>query len=299
MAGEGLKILVVDDESGVRRIISKVLLRNGYQPIESADGREALEVFRNENPAIVITDIRMPDMDGLELLTRIKEKSPETCIAIMTGYGSEEVAIKALRNGASNYFKKPIDLPELIYAIGVLSDSIRSRRHNKFDYKKLAHEIKTIIIENDLDSIYSIVHELTKVTAYFSSDVESIQTGLLEMITNAVEHGNLNITYEEKQKALQKGTLKELYKNRAQTVPYKERKVTIRYEFNPEKVMYTICDQGDGFGWRDLPDSADPDNLMAASGRGVFMTRLYMDEVVYNDTGNEVTIVKYLQPRQV
>ena len=212
MDEDGLKILVVDDESAVRRIISKVLLRNGYQPIESADGREALEVFRKENPAIVISDINMPDMDGLELLMRIKEESPEARVAIMTGYGSEEVAIKALRNGASNYFKKPIDLPEFMYAIGVLADLIRGRSYNKFEYKKLAHEIKIIVTGNDLDSIYSIVHELTEATAYFSSDVESIRTGLLEMITNAIEHGNLNITYEEKQKEIQDGTLKELYK---------------------------------------------------------------------------------------
>ncbi len=299
MHGNGLKILVVDDESHVLSVITSMLLHHGYHPIEAPDGTEALEVFRHENPAIVITDINMPDMDGLELLTRIKEKSPEACVAIMTGYGSEELAIKALRNGASNYFKKPIEMSDFIYSIGVLADFIRSRSHNEFDYKKLAHEIKTVVTGNDLNLIYSIVHELTKATAYFSSDVESVQTGLLEMITNAIEHGNLNITYEEKQKALQGGTLEELYEHRAQAVPYKERKVMIRYELDPEKVVYTICDQGEGFDWRGLPDPGDPKNLMAASGRGIFMTRLYMDKVVYNDTGNEVTIVKYLQPPRV
>ncbi len=299
MDEDGLKILVVDDESAVRRIMSRVLLRHGYHPIEAADGREALEVFCHENPAIVITDINMPDMDGLELLSRIKEESPEACVVIMTGYGSEETAIKALRSGAGNYFTKPIDLPELIYAIGVLADFIRSREDKSFDYKKIIRETKTIVTGNALGAIYSIVHELTRAIANFPSEAESMQTGLLEMITNAIEHGNLDITYEEKQKALQDGRLDELYENKAQAMPYKERKVTIRYEFDPEKVIYTICDQGDGFDWRSLPDPTDPENLMAASGRGIFMTRLYMDEVVYNDTGNEVTIVKYLQSSEV
>lgn len=293
-----IKVLVVDDDPDVRRLIARVLIRHGYQAVKSANGREALGLFCHEKPAIVVTDIRMPDMDGLELLKRLKEEAPEICVVIMTGYGSEAVAIEALRSGASNYFKKPVNVSELIYAIDVLADFIRGRGYKEFDHRKITREVKVIVTGNDVDTIYSMVHELTKAPACFSSDVESIRIGFLEMITNAIEHGNLNITPEEKLQAIQDGTLKELYRNRALTIPYDQRRVTIRYEFTPEKVTYTIGDQGEGFDWRNLPDPRDPGSLMSARGRGILMTRLYMDEVVYNDKGNEVTIVKYLQPCQ-
>lgn len=292
MAAAGLRILLVEDDPTVRSILVEVLRHYGYEPREAADGCQAIEFFTLEPAEIVITDVRMPGIDGLELLARIKKIAPETCVVIMTGYGGEDTAIQAIRNGASNYFKKPVNIPEFIYAIGVLADFVRSRREHRFDPRLLERESRTVRIGNDLDAIYPVIRELTANAAAFGFDVEATRIALLEALTNAIEHGSLGISLEEKRAALREGTLRELYARRACSPAGRDRTVRIEYELNPARLCYRVTDEGEGFDWRSLPDFANPDNLLAGCGRGIVVMRLSMDEVAFNDRGNEVTLIK-------
>lgn len=292
MSATGLRILLVEDDPAVRRALADVLRHFGYEPWEAADGREAFAIF-SRNPAdIVITDVRMPGISGLELLARIKQTAPETCVVIMTGYGGEDTAIQAIRNGASNYFKKPVNLAEFTYAVGVLADLVRSRREHTFDQRLLERESRTVRLGNDLDAIYPVIRELTVSAAAFGFDVESVRIALLEALTNAIEHGSLGISLEKKRAALRDGSLRELYRSRAALVPWKERSVRAEYELTPARISCRVTDEGDGFDWRALPDCTDPENLLAGSGRGIVVIRLSMDEVRFNDRGNEITLIK-------
>jgi len=295
MGAAGLRVLLVEDDPAVRGILAEVLRHYGYVPLEAADGLQAIELFSRQPAEIVITDLRMPGIDGLEVLARIKKIAPETCVFIMTGYGGEDTAIQAIRNGASNYFKKPISIPEFVYAVGVIADLVRSRRDHCFDPRLLERESRTVRIGNDLDAIYPVIRELTANAAAFSFDVESMRIALLEAITNAIEHGSLGISQEEKRAAMRGARIRELYAARASAPPGKDRTVRIEYDLTPARVTYSITDQGDGFDWRSLPDYADPDNLLAGSGRGIVVMRLSVDEVSFNDRGNKVTLLKLPQ----
>ena len=86
-SNDDIKILVVDDEVAVREILVEILSQEGYRLSSAADGGGGLETFRRESPDIVITDVYMPNMDGLELLARVRKESPETISAVMTGFG--------------------------------------------------------------------------------------------------------------------------------------------------------------------------------------------------------------------
>ena len=101
-------ILFVDDEPSMRRVFTLSLEEMGYQVLTAADGREGLEQFQAQRPDIVLTDIRMPGMDGLELLRRIKEQSPDTEVIVLTGYGDMEKAVKSLREQAADFIHKPV-----------------------------------------------------------------------------------------------------------------------------------------------------------------------------------------------
>ena len=210
----------------------------------------------------------------------------------MTGYGSEDIAIQAIRSGACNYFKKPFNSAELVYAIGVLAELVDHRKGQKFDSSILTGETKTFVMGNGFEQVYPVISELTRTISGYPFDVESVQIALLEMITNAIEHGNLGITLQQKQEALQEGTLKDLYRIRASSPECAGRKVEIHYEFTPTRAAFTITDEGRGFNCAKLPDPDDPRNIMDVSGRGIIMTRLLMDETTYNEKGNSVTIVK-------
>lgn len=295
MGSTDLRILLVEDDPAVRNLLVEVLRHYDYLPQAAADGPRAIEQFSRQPADIVITDVRMPGMDGLELLARVKRIAPETRVVIMTGHGGEDTAIQAIRNGASNYFKKPVNIPEFVYAIGVLADLVRSRREHRFDPLLLERESRAVRIGSDLDAIYPVIRELTANAAAFHFDVESIRIALLEALTNAIEHGSLGISLEEKRAALRRGELRELYARRAGAPPWRDRRVVVDYELTPARIRYRVTDEGQGFDWRSLPDFTDPDNLFAGCGRGIVVIRLSMDEVVFNDRGNQIALVKLPQ----
>lgn len=102
------KILIVDDEELIVRLLSMSLKSDGYETVAAYSGQEGLDVFRAEAPDIVVTDIKMPGMDGLELLKKIKEIDPEKEVIIVTGHGDIDSTITALQYGASDFINKPV-----------------------------------------------------------------------------------------------------------------------------------------------------------------------------------------------
>ncbi len=102
------KILIVDDEEIIVRLLSMSLKSDGYETVVAFNGEQGLEVFKSESPDIVVTDIKMPGMDGLELLKKIKELSTETEVIIVTGHGDIDSTITALQFGASDFINKPV-----------------------------------------------------------------------------------------------------------------------------------------------------------------------------------------------
>jgi len=126
-------VLIVDDEKAIRDSIQIVLEEEGYKTDTSSDGKEALEKIKENNYDVVITDIKMPNMDGMELLKAASKISPETFFIIMTAYASVKTAISAIREGAYDYLMKPIEFDDLL---------LRLKRLSKF--KKLSIENKSL-----------------------------------------------------------------------------------------------------------------------------------------------------------
>ena len=98
---ENIRVLIVDDETGVRNVLEQVLQEEGFQTVQASDGRQALALFEDNPFELVITDIVMPEMDGIELLQAIKQRSASTQVIIITSHASVETAVEALRCGAS------------------------------------------------------------------------------------------------------------------------------------------------------------------------------------------------------
>ena len=154
------RILVVDDEEIIRDSISFILKKEGYVVSEAANGKDALDKFKAESFDLIITDLEMPEMRGLELLEHVMRINPQTLIVIITAYGSLETAITAMRQGASDYILKPLEFDELIVKIKRLLDYrkianenqyLRREMHRDYDFTKIVGN--SVAMKKVLDTI--------------------------------------------------------------------------------------------------------------------------------------------------
>ena len=128
-------ILIVDDEEGMRDSLHKLLSRDGYQLITASDGRQALQKLRNNQVDLVLLDIMMPGIDGLETLKKIKELKQETLVIMITGYGTIESAVTAMKYVAKDYITKPFTAQNLRNVLEDCFESLETNREKEFPHR--------------------------------------------------------------------------------------------------------------------------------------------------------------------
>ena len=111
------RILVIDDDQDILELVSSILTRQGYAPFSAADGEQGLELFKKKKPAIVLTDINMPGISGIEILKQVKQISPTAQVIIFSGFGTTDNVIEALRLGANDYLAKPFNIELLLHTV--------------------------------------------------------------------------------------------------------------------------------------------------------------------------------------
>ncbi|MGD8228079.1 MAG: response regulator, partial [Desulfobacteraceae bacterium] len=121
------KILLVDDEEGIRKVLSISLSDSGYHVFTAKSGEEALKIFKEQAPPIVMTDIKMPGMDGIELLQKMKQENPDAEVIMITGHGEMELAIQSLKHEATDFITKPINDDALEIALKRAKERISLR----------------------------------------------------------------------------------------------------------------------------------------------------------------------------
>lgn len=114
---EKKKVLIVDDQYGIRILLYEVLGREGYRTYQAANGKQALEIVKRESPHLVILDMKIPGMDGIEILKHIKQINKDIKVIMMTAYGELDMIKEATQLGALTHFTKPFDIDELRHAI--------------------------------------------------------------------------------------------------------------------------------------------------------------------------------------
>ncbi|MFH1349436.1 MAG: response regulator [Pseudomonadota bacterium] len=124
----GKKILVIDDEKPTLNMFQLFLGAYGYTVLTAEDGEDGLAIFKKERPPIVITDIKMPGMDGLEVLKRIKEIDPDAEVIVITGHGDMDLAVQALNLQATDFINKPIQRSALDSALKRVNERLKSAK---------------------------------------------------------------------------------------------------------------------------------------------------------------------------
>jgi DNA-binding NtrC family response regulator len=157
------RILVVDDEPAQRELVCGFLRRHGFEVIEAGGGREAVSRFKQEAFDLVLTDQRMPDLSGLEVLEAVRSTSPETAGVIITAYGTIETAVSAVKAGAADYLTKPLNLDDLLHRVHRVRERQRLVTENRELREALAerHRVEGIIGDSGrMQEVLSLVRRV-------------------------------------------------------------------------------------------------------------------------------------------
>jgi CheY-like chemotaxis protein len=261
-------VLVVDDEELVRSMLVRYLERQGYQVQAAGDGRQALELFRESNFDLVLSDVRMPGLDGIQLLKALKEINPRVPVVLISGYGEVETVVAALKFGAENFLGKPLKM-EALGKVIEQSLAISCLRYMGRPLVPQVRQVTYLEAPSRPELVCELVQQVTLsavAVGYAQYDLDNnLKLALVEGITNAMEHGN---KWDQ------------------------AKMVKVESEATRDTLKVSIGDEGPGFDFAALPDPTSDERLFNERGRGVFLMRAIMDEVTYNPEGNRVTLSK-------
>jgi CheY-like chemotaxis protein/anti-sigma regulatory factor (Ser/Thr protein kinase) len=288
-------ILVVDDSGVDRQIVGGLLKKQENLTIEFAtNGAEAVERLKQSPVELVVSDLIMPEMNGLELVKKVKEDFPLIPIILMTSKGNEQIAVEALQSGAASYAPKSVLAQSLLDTVNsVLSASNQTKSQARL-IRYLTNSQCEFSLENDSSLIPPLIgflqEDATRLGVCAEADRVRIGVALDEALVNALYHGNLELSSQLRDSDQKK--YRQLVSERQQAPPFSERRIHVEAHLSSKEFAISIRDEGPGFDSTSLPDPRDPANLEALGGRGVMLMRTFMDEVRYNDRGNQVTLVK-------
>lgn len=184
-----MKLLVVDDERDMLEVISDILSERGFFVKIAQSGEEGLKILSGEHFEIVITDLRMPKMDGLSFLTQVKKKNEDICVIILSAYGDIPTAVEAMRKGAFDFVTKPLNPKVLLATIGKAKEFLQLKSEKEYLRKKVssAYEFDKIVGKSKaMKQIFDIVKQIAPTNSTVLIEGES---GVgKELIANAIHH---------------------------------------------------------------------------------------------------------------
>lgn len=295
------QILLVEDEAITRLVIQDLLETEGHHITTCSNAAEAWKVLttHSQHFDLVLLDRGLPDSDGMALLKQIKQETKffHTPVVFETAQSDQQSIREGLDSGAYYYLTKPFQ-PDILLAV------VRAALQQSNEYRELVASIKSA--ENlldlmtqgrfhfrDLEQARMLANHLARLCPHPECAVQ----GLQELLINAVEHGNLAISYAEKNQLLMQGEWQQEIQRRLQLPEYRDRLVEVSFERRPNRLSFTIRDQGTGFDWEKYLDFS-PERAFDLNGRGIALAyKLSVDQLQYQGNGNTVRACFELNPK--
>jgi len=185
------RVLIVDDEENIRHLLLVVLKKAGYEPTAVSGGREALAVLEQERFGVVISDIRMPDMDGRELLREIRSREIDVYAVMMSAYGGDEVAIQCMKEGAYDYFNKPFTADEVILLLRKIEEREQLQAENRRLREELGQRFSFDNIIGRGPAMQECFDTISKIARYKTTVLITGESGTgKELMARAVHHNS-------------------------------------------------------------------------------------------------------------
>ena len=296
-------VLIVDDSAVDRRLAGGLLEKNEELTLSFAcDGAEALAALAQTPVDLVVTDLQMPELDGLELVAAMRIHYPAIPAVLITSHGSETLAFEALSQGAASYVPKSQLADKLLETVNQVIATQRAEQCDRDLAKCHARSDYTFQLENDVALIDPLVefaqHCVVDMCLDDATGQYRVGVALRHALLNALYRGNLEISPTDTQfsrEELLRGGESGLVQERLTQEPYCDRRIHVRVTTSPEQLQCVVRDQGPGFDTSAVFESDTAEKWDENAGRGLVLMRAFLDEVRFNQQGNEVTLVKRRQ----
>lgn len=289
------RILAVDDDRALLSMLEGRLRAQGYDVICAGNGDQAFHVIEREGDALdaVMLDREMPGLKGLEVVRMMKSVKALSRIPVImqTAADKPEQIREGIEAGVFYYLTKPLQ-PAILHS--VLNAAIAESRRQRELKRDVQHYNKSFELAQTLQfSVRTLddAYHLAPFIAQCFPDPERVLLGISELLVNAIEHGNLNISYDEKTILIDKNTWQEEIEFRLIQPEYRTRSVDVIFKRKDGAHMIQITDEGNGFDWRSYLE-IDPSRATDNHGRGIAQANhLAFDLLRYNDKGNQVIAI--------
>ncbi len=293
------RILLVEDSASQAVEITMLLEEGRHDVMHAENGRQAMEALAQHPLDVVITDLEMPEVNGLELVERMRIDYSHIPAILVTSQGSEMLAAQALQKGAAGYVPKS----EMRSLLNTTILDVLSVIQSDESYAKLISTLTKNVFEFDMPNDPALIAPLTGLLMQVAAGLEVFGGMELVRLGMATEHAVLNAMYRgnlelkrdqtpSDHDIIHEDATNEIVEERKQTSPYRDRRVYVQAVASTDEVQIVVRDQGNGFDTSNLPRSGNPELLDSKSGRGIVLMTSFVDTVVYNEKGNEVTLLK-------
>jgi CheY-like chemotaxis protein len=289
-----MKILFVDDEDNIRELFQEYF-KSDFDVTVADNGLEALDLATSEHFDLIISDISLPKLNGVQFIKKLRFEGNLTPFIVITGDSDIQLAIDVFRLGAVDFFLKPFRMEALRLRIqkyeNAVLDSLALFRDNEVIFHEGEMNIEIHPKFKNINKYVALIMQQFQTNPLIKEDDQlALKVVLHELLANAIEHGSAGISYKEKQTILESN---EDYFSHVDDLCSKfDRKVFVYYKVDDQGIVLKITDQGVGFKLSEIPSPIDDPRGNLLNGRGIFLVRMNIDSISYNDKGNEVTITK-------
>lgn len=284
-------ILVVDDDRTTLMMIEARLQSHGYKVLTAINGEIACQIIKKQHDEIdvILLDRMMPEMDGLQVVEWLKNQKDliRPPIIMQTGLDRPDQIKEGIDAGVFYYLTKPFS--EKILQSIVLSAVKESKQKKALRVELKGHKASFQLIDRTSFQVQTI-SEAENISCFVANcfpNPEVVLPGIAELIINAIEHGNLSISYEDKTALLSSGKWRDEIDKRTQLPENINKKAQVEFSKDGNKHMIKISDQGSGFIWQKYMN-IDPARASDNHGRGIARANMIFSKLQYNKVGNQV-----------
>ncbi|MBP5583802.1 MAG: ATP-binding protein, partial [Bacteroidales bacterium] len=268
------KILIISQENTITTPLINAVQRTNFNYKCLTSCKQAAEILPSFLPDIVLCEMQLVENDEGTLFKYIRKIKPQTIINIVINQNNSNTIFSAMKYGINNYIILPLETHDIANYLKRYEYILKSRPQKRtLNTVKKAYSF-SLTTQNSLTDIAQVVDELLeKANPVFTDIKNELRTGLEELIINAIEHGNLNISFEEKNTAILNGTFASLLEQRQVNELYKDKNITITFHQEPEYDEWFIKDEGHGFNPCEISSLAKESECERLHGRGILISK--------------------------